>query len=349
MRNVKLFLFCLGIFSVLIVLIRFFVRQPSYTICTSGTLYIVNKGSEDVTVFDLHKGKEITEIPVNVEAHNAIAIQATNTIVVANYGTSKVKNKSLTFINTATNTIDKTRTIANNYFGLDGIAVPPKRNKLGIISSISNTLIMVDADSGKIDKMIPTQQLVSHLVVFHPNKSIAYVTNIRSASVSVISLIENKVTDIIPCGQGTHGIAITPDGKEVWATNTLENTISVISTINNKVITTLAAGSEPLNLKFSNDGKYCLVANSIEGTLSVYNQKTKLNSKTIVIPGKKKFVERLLYHTPRPVNILMHPNGLYAFVANSNANKIEVIDMKTFEIVSTIGTGEIPDALAFVK
>jgi YVTN family beta-propeller protein len=46
---------------------------------------------------------------------------------------------------------------------------------------------------------------------------------------------------------------------------------------------------------------------------------------------------------------LIHPNGLYAFVANSNANKIEVIDMKTFTVVSNIGTGKIPDGLAFVK
>jgi YVTN family beta-propeller protein len=51
----------------------------------------------------------------------------------------------------------------------------------------------------------------------------------------------------------------------------------------------------------------------------------------------------------RPENILMHPNGLYAFVANSNANKIEVIDMKTFTIVSTIGTGKVPDAMVFVE
>ena len=45
----------------------------------------------------------------------------------------------------------------------------------------------------------------------------------------------------------------------------------------------------------------------------------------------------------------MHPNGLYAFVSNANSNKIEVIDMKTFTIVSTIGAGKIPDALAFVE
>ena len=34
---------------------------------------------------------------------------------------------------------------------------------------------------------------------------------------------------------------------------------------------------------------------------------------------------------------------------SANANKIEVIDMKTFTIVSTIGAGKIPDALAFVE
>lgn len=71
--------------------------------------------------------------------------------------------------------------------------------------------------------------------------------------------------------------------------------------------------------------------------------------KTIHIHGKKTLLERLLYHTPRPVNILMHPNGSYAFVANSNANEIEVIYLKTFTIVSTIGTGNIPDVMAFVE
>ncbi len=34
---------------------------------------------------------------------------------------------------------------------------------------------------------------------------------------------------------------------------------------------------------------------------------------------------------------------------NSNADKIEVIDMKTFTLISTIGTGRVPDGLAFVE
>jgi YVTN family beta-propeller protein len=45
----------------------------------------------------------------------------------------------------------------------------------------------------------------------------------------------------------------------------------------------------------------------------------------------------------------MHPNGKYAFVVNSNADKVEVIDMKSFKIVSTIGKGRVTDGLAFIK
>jgi YVTN family beta-propeller protein len=91
------------------------------------------------------------------------------------------------------------------------------------------------------------------------------------------------------------------------------------------------------------------VPNSGDGTISVYNRYSKKQIKTIRIPGKIDILERVLYHTPRPVGILMHPNGLYAFVTNSNANKIEVIDMNTFTIVSTIGTGKVPDGLTFVE
>ncbi len=81
--------------------------------------------------------------------------------------------------------------------------------------------------------------------------------------------------------------------------------------------------------------------------ISVYNQFSKKKIKTINLHGKGTMLERILYHTPRLVNVLMHPNGLYAFVVNSNASKIEVIDVKTFEVVSSIGTGKVPDALAF--
>jgi YVTN family beta-propeller protein len=324
------------------------VRRPSYTIQTKGKLYIVNKLSSSITVFDLFQGKELTEFPITIEPNEATSLINLNKVVVTNYGTHNVVGKSISVINTKSNKLEKTIDLGESLRPHGIIAFPDSKN-VGVVTNLGNDLLIVNVETGIVDKKILTHQVVSQLLVLHPNKPIAYVTNVNSGSVSVIDLGINQVIKIIPCGLGTEGIDITPDGTEIWVTNKKENSISVISTDTYQITNTIPTGKESFRLKFSVDGRYCLVPNSGDGTISVYNRYSKKQIKTIRIPGKIDILERVLYHTPRPVGILMHPNGLYAFVTNSNANKIEVIDMNTFTIVSTIGTGKVPDGLTFVE
>jgi YVTN family beta-propeller protein len=324
------------------------IRMPSYTIQTTGKLYIVNKLSRDVTVFDLFKGTEIAEIPIDVESHEAITTFDKNSLVLTNYGAIDTDGNIIKVINTETNEVEKIIDLKGN-ISANGIVPFPEANKVGVIDYVTNNLLVLNIKTDSIEKQIQTKQKMSHLLVLHPTKPIAYVTNMKSNSVSVIDLNENEVVKIIPCGLLAESIDITPDGSEIWVTNRNGNSITIIDTSTYDVIDTLLTGVEPLKLKFSIDGNFCLVANASAGNISVYNQQSKKKIKTIILHGKISVLERILYHTPRPVNILMHPNGLYAFVSNSNSNKIEVIDMKTFTIVSTIGAGKIPDALAFVE
>jgi YVTN family beta-propeller protein len=347
MKKIKLVaLFGLLCFVALQIAI-YVIRKPSYTIKTDGKLYIVNKRSSSITVFDLYQGKEITEIPIEVEPHDPTTLTDQSKVVVTNYGTPEVLGKTISVINTKTNTIEKTIELEGS-IAPHGIVAFPNSNKVGVVTDIGNNLLVVDVAKGIVEKNIKTQQVVSHLLVLDPKKPLAYVSNINSGSVSVLDLDQDKVIKIIPCGFKTEGIDITPDGSELWVTNNKENTISVINTTSYQITNTLPAGKESLRLKFSIDGKHCLVTNATDGTISVYDQKTKKRIKTIQLHGKANLVEKILYHTPRPVGILIHPNGLYAFVANSNANKIEVIDMKTFTLVSNIGTAKIPDGLAII-
>ena len=348
MKKIKLVaLFGLLCFVALQIAI-YVIRKPSYTIKTDGKLYIVNKRSSSITVFDLYQGKEITEIPIEVEPHDPTTLTDQSKVVVTNYGTPEVLGKTITVINTKTNTIEKTIELEGS-IAPHGIVAFPNSNKVGVVTDIGNNLLVVDVAKGIVEKNIKTQQVVSHLLVLDPKKPLAYVSNINSGSVSVLDLDQDKVIKIIPCGFKTEGIDITPDGSELWVTNNKENTISVINTTSYQITNTLPSGKESLRLKFSIDGKHCLVTNATDGTISVYDQHTKKQIKTIQLHGKANLVEKILYHTPRPVGILIHPNGLYAFVANSNANKIEVIDMKTFTLVSNIGTAKIPDGLAIIN
>lgn len=326
-------------------LIIFFVRKPSYTIQTTGKLYIVNKLSRDIQAFDLLTGKEIAKIPVAMESHEAIAIK--DKIVVTNYGAIDSDGNIIKVIDTKTNEVEKIIDLKGN-ISANGIVAFPATNKVVLIDYVSNNLVLLNIETDSTEKRIPTQQKMSHLLVLHPSKPLAYVTNTESNSVSVIDLNLNDVVKIIPCGFATESIDITPDGLEIWVTNKNGNSITIINTMTYEVIDTLAAGNEPLKVKISVDGKNALVANANDGTISVYNRQTKKRINTIILRGKTTPFQRILYHTPYPVNILMHPNGLYAFVSNSNASKIEVIDMRTFTVVSTIGTGKIPDALVFM-
>ncbi len=335
------------LFATLVILILV-VRRPSYEIQTNGKLYIVNKLSKSITVFDLYEGKELSEFPMEIEPHELTTLADQKRVIVTDYGRPEVDGKSISVIDVNTNEIVK-RIDLNGSIKPHGIIAFPDSNKVGVVTDIGNELLVVDVETGVVEKQIPTQQKFSHLMALHPEKPLIYVTNIDSNSVSVIDIEFNKVVQIIPCGLGTEGIDITPDGSEIWVTNKKDNSINVIDTITHKITDTLSTGKEPLRLKFSVDGKYCMVPNASDGTISVYNRKTKEQIKTIPIPGNKNLAERALYHTPRPVGILMHPNGLFAFIANSNADKVEVIDMKTFTIVSTIGAGEVPDGLAIVQ
>lgn len=345
-KKVKYWILSLSIVFICFQVVRLVARLPSYTIQTTGKLYIVSKVGESVHVFDLFTGNEIKEIPIDILSHEAVATSDEKRVVLTNYGSTD--GNIIKIIDTKKNEVEKTIDLDDN-IKVNGIVALSEPNKVGVIDYITNTLLTINIDTDRIEKKIPTQQLKSHLIVLHPSKAIAYVTNIGSSSVSVIDLHFNKVIKVIPCGLGRKGVDITPDGSELWVTNNKENTISVINTSTYRVTHTLKTGDDPLKLKFSINGKFCLVANAIEGTVYVYDQKLKKKIKTIVFQGKTTLLEILLYHTPRPVNILMHPNGLYAFISNSNANKIEVIDMKTFEIVSTIGTGRVPDGLVFIN
>jgi YVTN family beta-propeller protein len=348
MKRIKYIISIGGFFLLISGLIIFELRSPSYTIETNGNLYILNKLSSSITVFDLFEGKELVEFPMEIEPHEATILSDQNMLVVTNYGKPDVNGKSISVISTKTNEIVKTIDLEGS-LKPHGIFAFPGSGKVGLITDLSNELLVVDIETGIVEKKIPTNQEMSHLLVLHPNKPLAYVTNVNSNSVSVVDLTLDKVIKTIPCGLGTEGIDITPDGSEIWVTNNDENTIDIISTDNYQITHTLKTGRDPSRLKFSVNGRHCLVTNAGDGTVIVYNQDSKTQLKTISIPGKQGILEKILYHSPRPVGILMHPNGLYAFVANSNADQIEVINMQTFDIISTIGAGNIPDGLALVE
>lgn len=321
--------------------------QPSYGIKTEGVLYAVNKGDKSITVFDLNVGKPIKTLLMEIEPHEATYVAGSEHVVVTDYGSAEAAGKSVTVINTATHTVDKSISLGASSMP-HGIITMPDSKRVGVVTDIGNHLSIVNLATGVVEQQMGTGQDFSHLLVHHPLKPLVYVSNINSGSVSVMDIAEERIEKIIPLGTKTEGIAITPDGSELWATHIKENTVSVINTETYETVTKLTTGKLPLRIKITADGKYGLVSNTDEGTVSVYSISDRTLLKTIPLPGSEGIVDKLIYGKPRPVGILIHPNGLYAFVSNYSQKRVEVLSLVDFTFAGSIEVGDRPDGLAWV-
>ena len=97
-------------------------------------------------------------------------------------------------------------------------------------------------------------------VAITPDDEKAYVTNMASGTVSVISTFSRQVIDTIKVGTEPFGCAITPDGKDLYVANQSSGTVSVINTRRDKVTETIEdVGVKPHGIAISANGKRVFV------------------------------------------------------------------------------------------
>ena len=212
---------------------------------------------------------------------------------------------------------------------------------------------MVDVETGKVEKVIRTDQDVSHMVEASFDGRRAFVTNIGSGSVSVIDLEIGKLVTSIPTGAGAEGIALSSDGKELWVTNRVANTLSIINTESLEIVDTLHAGDFPLRVKITPDGLYALVSNARSANVSVFDTKDRKQVGTISFEvdvsaeARDRLFGDRFGKSPVPIGIVIPPDGQFAYIANSNADVVAVVDLKAWKVVDWIKAGREPDGLGW--
>jgi trimeric autotransporter adhesin len=177
-----------------------------------------------------------------------------------------------------------------------------------------------------------------------PNGLFGYVGNggTSTGSVSVFSTATNKVVTTVPIGFPVGGVNVTPNGAFAYASGT-GSTIAVINTSTNTVVSTfsipvpaggLNGNSGPV---FNSRGTLGYVAQDVAsvtpGTVTV-----------ISIPSNTK-VATIQVGT-QPEDIVMTPDGAYAYVSNVGSNNVSVIDTSNNTVIATVPVGNQPRAIA---
>ena len=317
---------------------------------TTAILCVLNKSDATAQLLDAQSGKELALVKVGDGPHEAAASPDGAFIVACNYG-GRRPGSSLTVIDCKK--LKSIRTIQlKGYHRPHGIQFLPDGKHLVVTAETERKLLVIDFASGKVTAAIDTAQDVSHMVALSPNGKRAYVANIRSGSVSVLDLEKGERIKNIETGAGAEGIAAHPTRPEVWITNRAADSVSVLDT-NKLVITkTIVCGKFPIRVAFNKSGTFALVTCPRSGDIAVIDVESRKEIRRIDMGrGKQDDGEKRLFRgqfppgSPAPIGILVA--GSRAFVANTFADQISVVDLSTFKVIARWKTGKQPDGMAY--
>ena len=220
--------------------------------------------------------------------------------------------------------------------GQHGSQVSRDGKYVWVTSETPQSLLEIDAATGKIVNQWMTKQDRSHLVVVTPDEKKFYVTNTVSGSVTVIERATGAAK-VIPIGKGAEAITISPDGREVWVGMPADNKIAVISTAKDEIVETIdSGGKQPQRIRFTPDGKDVWVSHVAADTLTVIDAKSRKAVANVSV-GK------------RPQGIVFSPDGRRGYFALSGANQVAVVDVAARKLIQNFDTGLDPDGIALAR
>ncbi len=302
-----------------------------------------NKPTNTATIVDLNSGAIVATLPTGLGPHEAAISGDAKWAVVTDYGTGPQPGNSLTVIDLTTRALAK-KVDLGRYRRPHGVQFLAGDSLVAVTVEADSAVLIVSLAAGTVTRAIGTGQGTSHMVTLRGDRRVGYTSNIRSNSVTEVT-IATGATRVITVGDQPEGIGARPDGAEVWAGSNTQGTISVIDVASWKVAATIAVGERPYRVSFTPDGKVAVASLTASSRVRLYDAATKKEIATIAIPGKSE-ASSLAQGGAQPVGIAYSADSRFAYVACQGIDAVVLIDLRDKKIVKTIPVGPAPDAVA---
>lgn len=227
-------------------------------------------------------------------------------------------------------------------------------NNLGVINGDTVTVINLETNT-----VITTISDVSfdepYSVTINANGSKAYVTNSNSTTISIIDTATNTITGVITGFDGPSGMAITPDGSTAYVPNYRSfagvgsgngTTVRVVNLTTNTIVgPAITVDRAPASLAITPDGSSVYVICYVQGLMYDGTISIIQTSNNTVIGNIDGFFG--------PFNIIIRPDGQYAYVTNFGNNNfdpvgttVSVVDLTKNVITKNFTVGTQPAGIA---
>jgi YVTN family beta-propeller protein len=304
-------------------------QEEPVKLATGPVLLIGNKGEDTLSFVDLATGQELGRQPTGKAPHEIAISPDGKTAAVVAYG-----GRTIDLFDVASRTKLKTIDLAPNE-GPHGI-VWLRDGRIVATTERSKSVVVVDPPSGEVVASIPTDQEATHMVAVTNDGRIAFTTNIRSGTVSVVDLkLRRKLRDIAVGGE-PEGIALSREEQVIWVADLKGSRVQAFDAESLDKIGEVATGPVPIRVAASPDGRWIVTSNVGDGSLTLIDAASRKKVRDVPVTGTQDAGQ---------VTILFAPDGkLYA--AETGRNTVAEIDLATGKVLRRLPAGMNGDGLA---
>ena len=306
----------------------------------TGTVIVVNQASDTVTLIDLEAMEAYQHVPVVGGPHEVAVSPDGQRAMVTNYRKhgGAVQN-TLSLLSLPDGALLKTIDLGDYRAPHDVHWVDEQR--VVVTVEDNQALLLVDAESGAIERVYSTGRDGSHMLALSPDRRRLFSSNMGgSGSVSVFDFeTGEKITDI-DTGKECEGIGVSPDGRWVWAGNRAEDTVSIIDADSLALVKTLESPGFPYRVEFTPNGRYALIPHATSGALVIGDVTGQHIIRHIPL-GLTDVTE------PSTAGVFPHPDNVHAFVTVRNDDLMLVVNLETGQTLARVEVQSSPDGVAW--
>jgi YVTN family beta-propeller protein len=313
-----------------------------------GELLVLNKTDSTLSFVDPSSAAVLAVVGTGIGPHEIAVDPGGARAVVSNYGAARA-GSSLTVVDLSKRVPVETIDLGEHRRP-HGLAFRSAGRVL-VTCEESHALLEVELDTRKVLRALKTDQETAHMVVATPDGTRAFVTNIRSGTLSVFDLEKGELLKSLPTGAGSEALAITPDGAEVWVGSRNEDRVTILDAKTLQERARIPCASTPIRVQITPDGSRALVSAYKSGDIAVLDVKARkeLARLSLAVEQVGSSTGQQPKLAPSPVGILIEPSGKRAFIACTTADVIEVLDLEKPALAGLLRAGREPDGLGWFR
>ena len=315
----------------------FSAQQPGGKL--TGIVVAVNQQADTVTLIDLKTMAAYKHVQVVGGPHEAAVSPDGRRVLVTNYNKQGAgPQKTLSLIALPAGDVIKTIDLGEYRAPHDVRWVDGSR--VVVTSEANQALLLVNVDSGAIERVFKTDAGVSHMLALSADRTRLYCSNMRDGSVSAFDFKTGQKIKDVKTGKECEGVGVTPDGRWVWAGNRAEDTISIIDTRTLEVTRRIPSPGFPYRVQFTPNGRWALIPHAQASSLVVADVAKQEIVKSIPLGMTR--VEK-----PSTAGVFPHPDNRHAFVTVRNDNSMLVLDLISGTTLARVEVQASPDGVAY--